>query len=286
MTVVSPDTSGELSTITLNGTQLHVGQQQHLHQPQQLSEQRHRHASAQRRRLRRERHDSTDPGLGQSIRRSDLQHRDQPDLEPCLPAHGEEVPDVVLTATVTSNSNQANTGATVAFSQSTTNGYQTSTSVISSCSSVALSTPTAVTPATNPPTYQATATCSTTESSNSTGAFSAAYSGGTYAASSSANLGQTNTLTAAEAYGPYSQVTAGGCNSCYYGEQANPDGEGDAFVNGSLSGQLTIGTANNVIVDGNITYADCNWTTGPSGTSARQRASVPTTRQERTIPSV
>ena len=53
------------------------------------------------------------------------------------------------------------------------------------------------------------------------------------------------------------RCTAGGCTSCYYGETSSPDAEGDAFVNGSLSGQLTIGTANDVIVDGNITYADC-----------------------------
>ena len=53
-------------------------------------------------------------------------------------------------------------------------------------------------------------------------------------------------------------------------DQSTPDAEGDAFVNGSLSGQLTIGTANNVIIDGNITYADCssNWTTGQSGRAA------------------
>ena len=38
-------------------------------------------------------------------------------------------------------------------------------------------------------------------------------------------------------------------------------------MNGSLSGELTIGTQNNVVIDGNVTYADCSgvWTTGQSG---------------------
>ena len=45
---------------------------------------------------------------------------------------------------------------------------------------------------------------------------------GTYATTSSASLGQTNTLTPSYSYGPYSQTTAGGCTSCYYGETAAP----------------------------------------------------------------
>ena len=52
-----------------------------------------------------------------------------------------------------------------------------------------------------------------------------------------------------------------------YGQTGSPNSEGDAFVNGSLSGQLTIGTANNLIVDGNITYNDCSWTTGDGGST-------------------
>ena len=107
----------------------------------------------------------------------------------------------------------------------------------------------------------------TTESANGTGAFSAAYSGGNYTSSSSGNLGQTNTLSPALSYGPYAQVTAGGCSSCYYGQTGTPNSEGDAFVNGSLSGQLTIGTTNNLIIDGNITYNDCSWTTGDGGST-------------------
>lgn len=164
-----------------------------------------------------------------------------------------------LTATVTSASNQIDNGATVAFSQTTTNFGRTQTAVINSCSAVSLSAPTAVIPATNPATYTSTATCATTESTSGTGAFSAAYSGGNYTGASSANLGQTYTLTPTESYGPYSQVTAGGCSSCYYGETSSPDSEGDAFVNGALSGQLTIGTANDLIVDGNISYNDCQF---------------------------
>ena len=84
--------------------------------------------------------------------------------------------------------------------------------------------------------------------------------------SSQANLGQTNTLTPSQTVGPNAQTKAT-CSGCYYGQTTNPDAEGDAFVNGSLSGELTIGTANNVIVDGNISYYDCSgrWTTGQSG---------------------
>lgn len=48
---------------------------------------------------------------------------------------------------------------------------------------------------------------------------------------------------------------------CYYGATDSPDAEGDAFVSGTLSGQLTIGAQNDVVVDGNLTYtsdaADC-----------------------------
>lgn len=197
---------------------------------------------------------------------------------PAYPLTAKKSQPVTLTATVTSDSNQANTGATVAFSQTTTSFFQTTTSVITSpndCSAVSLSNP--VTLATTPTTYQYTATCSTTESSSSTGAFSAAYSGGTYTASSSANLGQTYTLSSSETYGPYAQTTAGGCNSCYYGETGTPDAEGDAFVNGALSGQLTIGTANNIVIDGNITYQDCagTWTTGQSGSSVASEGFCP-----------
>ncbi len=175
---------------------------------------------------------------------------------------------VTLTATVTSVSNQIDNNATVAFSQTTNSGWGgKQTAVINSCSAVTLSNPVAVVPATNPPTYSSTATCSTTESNSGTGAFSAAYSGGNSTGSSSANLGQTYTLNPAKGYGPYAQVSAGGCSSCYYGQTSAPDSEGDAFVNGTLSGQLTIGSANNVIADGNITYNDCTWGTGNGGST-------------------
>ena len=165
----------------------------------------------------------------------------------------------------------------MAFKQTTKTGNQTSTNVINTCSAVPLSAPVAVTPATNPPTYTATATCAATEANNGTGAFSAVYSGGTSTTGSQGNLGQTNTLNSSTTYGPDAQVTAGGCSSCYYGQTSSPDAEGDAFVNGSLSGQLTIGTANNVIIDGNITYADCanTWTTGQSGLSAPSEGFCP-----------
>jgi len=66
---------------------------------------------------------------------------------------------------------------------------------------------------------------------------------------------------AQNAYGSQDRPLPGSCPRrslvCYYGATDNPDGEGDAFVHGTLSGDLTIGAANDVIVDGNIQYADC-----------------------------
>ena len=186
---------------------------------------------------------------------------------------------VALTATVTSGSNQISSGATVAFKQTTRSSGVTSTTTISQCSAQPLRAPVAVTPATTPPTYTATAVCPTSgtfnESSRGTGAFTAVYSGGSSTTTSQASLEQTNNYTQTINYGPDAQVTAGGCTSCYYGQTSTPDTEGDAFVNGSLSGQLTIGTANNVIIDGSITYADCNWTTGQSGSSAPSQGLCP-----------
>ena len=59
--------------------------------------------------------------------------------------------------------------------------------------------------------------------------------------------------------GTYAQ-TLPSCSGCYYGQTASPDQEADAFVQGHLSGLLTIGTANDVVIDGNLTYDDCiNW---------------------------
>jgi hypothetical protein len=82
-------------------------------------------------------------------------------------------------------------------------------------------------------------------------------------------LGQTNVLVPGTTYGPDPQTAAGGCTGCYFGQTTAPDAEGDAFVNGSLSGELTIGTQNDVVIDGNLTYADCagRWATGQSGQS-------------------
>ena len=47
------------------------------------------------------------------------------------------------------------------------------------------------------------------------------------------------------------------CPGCYQGQTSSPDTEGDVFVQGSLSGHLTISANNDVVVDGPITYADC-----------------------------
>ena len=49
------------------------------------------------------------------------------------------------------------------------------------------------------------------------------------------------------------------CSGCYYGQTSSPDSEGDAFVSGSVSGHLTVGAANDVVITGPLTYADCTW---------------------------
>ncbi|MGO8871027.1 MAG: hypothetical protein ACLQPH_06415 [Acidimicrobiales bacterium] len=67
---------------------------------------------------------------------------------------------------------------------------------------------------------------------------------------------------------PCTQTQPGGCNGCYYGQTGSPDTEGDAFVSGSLSGQLTIGANNDVIIQGPITYADCTSWVGTAQQSA------------------
>src|ERR1035437_5006508 len=53
------------------------------------------------------------------------------------------------------------------------------------------------------------------------------------------------------------QTLTSGCTGCYYGQSNTPDSEADVFVQGQLSGQLTIGSLNNIIIDGNVTYQDC-----------------------------
>ena len=56
-----------------------------------------------------------------------------------------------------------------------------------------------------------------------------------------------------------SQTSTGGCTGCYYGQTSDPETEADAFVSGNLSGHLTIGSDQNIIIDGALTYADCSW---------------------------
>ena len=137
------------------------------------------------------------------------------------------------------------------------------TSTISGCSAQSL------TQAPNVNGYAAyQATCTFTAPSTTGATFSAIYSGDSNYGKSTGKVGTTKLGTPTKTYGPDSQVAAGGCSGCYYGETATPDTEGDAFVHGNLSGQLTIGTANNLIIDGNVTYNDCTWTTGYGSTTA------------------
>ena len=93
---------------------------------------------------------------------------------------------VVLSATVTSSVSQIGTGATVAFNQTvSTTGGGTTTSPITGCTSAANWTA----PVPVGSNWQSTVTCSTTEATNGTGAFSAAYSGGTVTGSSQGSVG-------------------------------------------------------------------------------------------------
>ncbi len=64
------------------------------------------------------------------------------------------------------------------------------------------------------------------------------------------------------------------CANCYYGQSGTPDKEGDAFVSdatssGGLSGQLTVAASNDVIIDGPLTYHDCTWGVGGTGTPSQ-----------------
>jgi hypothetical protein len=74
----------------------------------------------------------------------------------------------------------------------------------------------------------------------------------------------------ANSVNPFYSATAGlsqvqsACSNCYYGQTPHPGTEADAFVNGTLSGHLTVAAYNNVIVDGSITYDDCTWASTPS----------------------
>jgi hypothetical protein len=119
----------------------------------------------------------------------------------------------------------------------------------------------------------------------------------TYDASSTANnksqcLPTTSGSTAGNVSGPsngviyVTGVTGTGCNSTLQRNDPNPlyaaydangfnyDGEGsssqcngDAIVSGAVSGAYTLATANDIMIDGNLTYADC-----PQLSSTQQNA--------------
>jgi hypothetical protein len=52
-------------------------------------------------------------------------------------------------------------------------------------------------------------------------------------------------------------------NHDYYGATSSPECEGDAIVQGNLSGQLTVVADNNVVVDNHLTYTDCAANSAP-----------------------
>ena len=70
----------------------------------------------------------------------------------------------------------------------------------------------------------------------------------------------------------YDTQTQATCPGCYEGQTSSPDTEGDAFVQGSLSGHLTVSANNDIVIDGPIKYADC-----PPGRAPLMRASATTT---------
>ncbi len=214
----------------------------------------------------------TDPGLGQSLRRPHLQHRHQPSPPPGPPLRPTRCGRCTLKATVTSGSSTLDQrGHRGLQTDHEVNGQHTNT--ISTCTAAQSLTGGGHPGHQPPPT--ATATCSFTEASQRDRGLHRHLLGRQQHHHVPGQPRTTNTFTSSISYGPDAQVTAGGCNSCYYGQTSSPNAEGDAFVNGSLSGQLTIGTANNVIITGNLTYADCNWTTGQSGSSAPSQGLCP-----------
>jgi hypothetical protein len=167
---------------------------------------------------------------------------------------------VTLTATVTPTDG----GGTVAFTEATTNFGHTTTTNISGCGSQSLGTVTS---------HTATATCTVTlPNSTPLPTLGATYSGDNSYTTSSGVYGTTSSGTSTISYGPDSQVQSQ-CNGCYYGQTASNDSEADVFVNGNLSGDLTIASQDNIIIDGNITYDDCSWLTKPGGTTTGAVAS-------------
>jgi len=63
-------------------------------------------------------------------------------------------------------------------------------------------------------------------------------------------------------YGSSAQLNYDGSYTNFFGAQPQPDCEGDAFVSdnptsGGISGALTIATANNVVITGNLEYTHC-----------------------------
>jgi hypothetical protein len=92
--------------------------------------------------------------------------------------------------------------------------------------------------------------------------------------------------------GKYAQTCADNGNGmpCYFGwTGSKQDSEGDAFVSGSLatsstgSGVLTIGTSNDIIIDGSLTYTDCS-TSNPNEWVGTPQQSACNYRTDHTYP--
>ncbi len=164
-----------------------------------------------------------------------------------------------LTATVTGASAYGNPTGTAQFTQSTTTHGSTTTTAVSGCSTQPLTTATGTT---------STATCRVTLAANATvPTYGATYSGDNNYTTSSGVYGTTSTGTPVTSYGANAQIESQ-CNGCYYGQTSSPDTEADVFVNGNISGDLTIGSQDNIIIDGNTTYDDCTWTVKPGSSTA------------------
>ncbi|MGH9055293.1 MAG: hypothetical protein ACRDYY_05420, partial [Acidimicrobiales bacterium] len=146
---------------------------------------------------------------------------------------------------------------TAEFTQSTTRRGRTTTSDVSGCSAQPLSGSGAT----------ATATCAVNLGSGTVPTYGATYGGDNTYGTSSGVYGTKSKGTPVEGFGPDAQVISQ-CSGCYYGQTSTPDREADVFVHGDLSGQLTVGSQHNIIVDGNLTYDDCTWTVKPGSATA------------------
>jgi hypothetical protein len=78
-------------------------------------------------------------------------------------------------------------------------------------------------------------------------------------------------------YSTHAPQTSTTCSGCYSGQTGSFNTEADAFVAGNLSGQLTIGSTQNIVIDGNLTYNDCvgKWVGGGNVAGGASESTCP-----------